>query len=65
MPAFEIERREKEWVKAEYADLWDTIREELPELAEEQAVIVASIVLGVCPGCYEWPRGECYCRRDD
>lgn len=48
----------------EYAALFSVFKSKFPDMSDENIAWCVSVVTGVCPGCYEVPRG-CHCQRDE
>jgi len=51
-------------VKREYPDLLETFEFYFPKATEYDITLMVCIATGVCPACYENPRG-CQCWNDE
>ncbi len=48
-----------------YPNLYETIMETFPQLSLDEKERIASLVLGVCPGCHDSETSGCTCWRDE
>jgi hypothetical protein len=49
----------------DYTAVWNAVYHLHPTLEHWKAANLVSLIVGLCPGCYEAPKHTCTCMRDD